>query len=64
MEKKVKILFTNLTYLNHNYGAQGIAFPLIEKLDEHFDGEYTFVLPERYYQKRLTADCGAYIIAA
>lgn len=54
MEKKVKILFTNLTYLNHNYGAQGIAFPLIEKLDEHFDGEYTFVLPERYYEENLS----------
>ena len=53
MKKKVKILFTDLAYLNHNYGAQGIGFPLIEKLDKHFDGEYTFVLPERYYEEDL-----------
>jgi hypothetical protein len=31
-KKKIKVLFTGLLYLNHNYGAQGIAFPMMEKL--------------------------------
>lgn len=52
--KKIKFLFTDLTYLNHNYGAQGIAFPLMKQLNEYFDTEYTFVLPERYYKDDLS----------
>lgn len=51
MKEKIKILFTDLAYLNHNYGAQGIAFPLIESLNEYFDAEYTFVLSEKYYDE-------------
>lgn len=53
MKKKIKILFTGLTHLNHNYGAQGIALPLMEKLNEFFEAEYTFILSERYYKENL-----------
>ncbi len=44
MKPKVKFLFTDLQYIKHNYGVQGIAFPLMDKLDEYFDAEYTFAL--------------------
>jgi len=44
MKESIKILFTDLRYLNHNYGAQGIAFPLMEKLNNYFKAEYTFAL--------------------
>lgn len=50
MKQKIKILFPDLTYLNYNYGAQGIAFSLIEELDKYFDAEYTFVVSKEYYQ--------------
>lgn len=53
MKKKIKILFTGLTHLNHNYGTQGITFPLMEKLNEFFEAEYTFILSERYYKENL-----------
>jgi polysaccharide pyruvyl transferase WcaK-like protein len=48
MKKKIKVLFTDLLYLNHNYGAQGLSFPLMEKLSNRFNAEYTFVLPQGY----------------
>lgn len=44
MKNEIKVLFTGLSYLNHNYGAQGIAFPLMEKISSKFNAEYTFVL--------------------
>lgn len=47
MKRKVKFLITGLFYLNHNYGAQGIAFPIMEKLSSKFDAEYTFVLAQK-----------------
>lgn len=53
MGRRLKILFTGLSYLNRNYGAQGIAFPLMEKIRKHFDAEYTFALPEKYYEDNL-----------
>lgn len=49
-KKKIKVLFTGLLYLNHNYGAQGIAFPMMEKLSSYFDAEYTFALPQEYHE--------------
>ena len=49
-KKKFKILFTDLTYLKNNYGAQGIAFPLMVKLSEHFDADYTFAIKESFYK--------------
>jgi len=54
MKSKIKVLVTDLAYLNHNYGAQGIAFSLMKKLNKYFDAEYTFVLPERYYKHDLS----------
>jgi len=54
MKKKIKILFTDLTYLNRNYGAQGIAFPLMKKLNEYFDAEYNFTLHSRYYKDNIS----------
>jgi len=54
MKKKIKILFTNLVSLEHNYGAQGIAFPLMARLNEYFDAEYCFILPEEYYKDNLS----------
>ncbi|MFH0796821.1 MAG: polysaccharide pyruvyl transferase family protein [Candidatus Omnitrophota bacterium] len=54
MTRKIRILLTDLSYLSHNYGAQGIAFPLIEKFNEHFNAEYTFVLSEKYREEDLS----------
>ena len=51
MKKRVRILFTGLLYLNHNYGAQGIAFPIMEKLSSKFDAEYTFVLSQKHHEE-------------
>jgi polysaccharide pyruvyl transferase WcaK-like protein len=46
--RKVKFLFTDLFYLNHNYGAQGITIPLIKRLGNYFNGEYTFIFPKEH----------------
>jgi len=53
MKKKIKILFTNLSYLNHNYGTQAITFSLMDKLNKHFDAEYTIILHEKYYKDNI-----------
>jgi polysaccharide pyruvyl transferase WcaK-like protein len=45
---KIKVLVTNLSYLDHNYGAQGIALPFIDQLNKYFDAEFTFVLSGEY----------------
>lgn len=52
MKKRIKVLFTGLLYLNHNYGAQGISFPMMEKLSSQFNAEYTFVLPQGYPEEK------------
>ena len=52
MKKKIKVLFTDLLYLNHNYGAQGISFPIMEKLSSRFNAEYTFVLSQVYPEEQ------------
>jgi len=44
MKKMIKILFTDLSYLSHNYGYQAIAFLSMEKLNEYFHAEYTLLL--------------------
>uniref|UniRef100_A0A7C3WM86 Polysaccharide pyruvyl transferase family protein n=1 Tax=Dictyoglomus turgidum TaxID=513050 RepID=A0A7C3WM86_9BACT len=64
--KKIKILFTNLMYLNRNYGAQGIALPLMDKLNKYFDAEYTFAIPERYFENDIlfSREYGFSIVAA
>ena len=51
MGKVIKFLFVGLQYLKRNYGAQGIAFPLIEKLSSHFDAEYTFVISRKHQRQ-------------
>jgi polysaccharide pyruvyl transferase WcaK-like protein len=38
-------------YLNHNYGAQGILFPFIDKINNHFDAEFGFISSEKCYDK-------------
>lgn len=59
--KKVKVFLTNLSYLNHNYGAQGIAFPFIDKLNQYFDADYTFALPKMSQsEKEFLASNGFY----
>ena len=49
MKKKIRILFSGLSYLNHNYGAQGIAFPIIKKLNMYFDLEAVFAVSNKHY---------------
>ena len=52
MKKKIKVLFTDLLYFNHNYGTQGLAFSMMEKLSSQFDAKYTFVLPQGYPEEK------------
>ena len=54
MKQKIKVLFTDLAYLEKNYGSQAIAFSFMEKFSEYFDAEYCFVLPENYYKDNLS----------
>jgi len=49
--EKLKVLFTNLTYLSQNYGAQAIAFPIMKKLSEFFDAEYAFTVDYKHYER-------------
>jgi len=44
LQEKINFLFVGLGYLEHNYGAQGIAFSLMAKLSRCFTSKYTFVL--------------------
>jgi len=52
MKKRIKILFTGLQYLKHNYGAQGIAFPLMEKMNKQINAKYTFVLDKQHQNEK------------
>jgi hypothetical protein len=52
MKQRIRVLFTGLLYLNHNYGAQGIAFPIMEKLSNQFNAEYTFVLSREHQKEK------------
>jgi len=49
MKKKIRILFCGLSYLSHNYGAQGIAFPITEKLNEYFNLDAVFAVSNKHY---------------
>lgn len=40
--RKIKILFSNIAYLNNNYGAQAIAFTLMKELKKFFEADFTF----------------------
>ncbi|MFX1521552.1 MAG: hypothetical protein ACFFCD_16715, partial [Promethearchaeota archaeon] len=52
MKERIKVLFTGLLYLNHNYGAQGLSFPMMKKLSSRFNAKYTFVLPQGYPEEK------------
>ncbi len=41
---KINILFTDLSYLYHNYGSQAVALPLMEKISRRMEAKYTFAL--------------------
>ena len=48
----MKLLLTDLAYLYHNYGAQGILFPFIEKVKKKLDVEITITVSNTiYYEK-------------
>ncbi len=51
--KKLKILFFGQFTINHDYGGQGLAYPIMEYLDKFFDIEYSFMVSEKYYQENL-----------
>jgi len=52
-EKVKKILFFGQWTINHSYGCQGLAFPIIEYLNKYFDAEYTFMISEGYYEDNI-----------
>ena len=52
MKKRIKILFTGLQYLKHNYGAQGIAFPLMEKINKQINAKYIFILDKQHQNEK------------
>ncbi|MFA5095658.1 MAG: polysaccharide pyruvyl transferase family protein [Candidatus Paceibacterota bacterium] len=54
MKNKIKILIINVSYLNHNYGAQGLVFSLTDQLNKYLDAEYTLFIREKYYEKNLS----------
>lgn len=47
MRKKVRVLVTNLSYLAHNYGAQGIAIPFMDGLKKYYDADFTFIMSSK-----------------
>jgi polysaccharide pyruvyl transferase WcaK-like protein len=48
----MKILLTDLSYFYHNYGAQGILLPFIEKISESLDVEITVTVSNPIYFKQ------------
>ena len=48
----MKILLTDLSYFYHNYGAQGILLPFIEKISENLDVEITVTASNSIYFKQ------------
>ena len=48
----MKILLTDLSYFYHNYGAQGILLPFIEKILESMDVEITVTVSNPIYYKQ------------
>ncbi|KPJ73546.1 hypothetical protein AMJ48_01185 [Parcubacteria bacterium DG_74_1] len=53
MKKPIRVLIINISYLNHNYGAQGIVLSLIEELNKYINAEYTLFIREKYYKEDL-----------
>ncbi|HHV81319.1 TPA: hypothetical protein GXX44_06495, partial [bacterium] len=54
MDKKIRILFTNLMYLNQNYGAQAIGLTMMKKLSQFINAEYVFTVLNKYYEKDIS----------
>ena len=48
----MKLLLTDLAYFYHNYGAQGILIPFIEKMNEKLDAEITVTVSNPIYFKQ------------
>lgn len=48
-----KILFFGQFTLNHSYGCQGLAFPVVEYLNKYLDVEYTFMISEQHYEDNI-----------
>jgi len=49
--KKLKILLTDLSTLDHTFGAQALTFPMVEKLKNQAD--CTIVLAPSYFEKNV-----------
>ena len=47
----MKLLLTDLTYFYHNYGAQGILIPFIERMNKKLDLEITVTVSNPIYFK-------------
>lgn len=47
----MKILITDLAYFYHNYGAQGIILPFIDKLSKHIDAKITVTISNPEFKK-------------
>ncbi len=45
----MKLLLTDLAYFHHNYGAQGILIPFIERMNEKLDFEITVTVSNPIY---------------
>ncbi len=45
----MKILITDLAYLHHNYGAQALLLPLIEKIRNRIDAEISITISDIKY---------------
>ena len=54
LDKKIRILFTNLMYLNQNYGAQAIGLTMMKKLSQFINAEYVFTVLNKYYEKDIS----------
>ncbi len=48
-----KILFFGQSTISNSYGCQGLAFPVIEYLNEYMDAEYTFMISEQHYEDNI-----------
>ena len=61
----MKLLLTDLAYFHHNYGAQGILFPFIDKLRKKLDVEIAVTVSSSIYfeqDRQIAADHDFHII--
>lgn len=50
---KLKVLFFGQFTINHDYGGQGLAFPIMDYLNEYYDAEYTFMISDKFYKDNI-----------